>query len=160
MKASQPPENPREREIYDQVIRVYKAYAEKDVETLKEIYPTTTDLILFLEGPHMKLVGWETFEKFFVEFGLAYDVVCTPGADFRYVRADENAGFAYGTVINVCKEKSTGFPVRWMARTTICLVKVDGKWKMIHHHDSVPGNIAFIMEGPEEGEGGHFHVAG
>lgn len=155
MKAASPPEYPRTREIYDLVIKSYKAYSEQDIETLKTLYPNTRDQMIFLEGPQMKIVGWDAFEAFFRQFCSSYeDLVCTPAADFQFVRPCENAGFAFGTVVMVCREKSSGFLIRWMDRTTICFAKEDGKWKMIHHHDSVPNSLAFIMEEPETDHNG------
>jgi ketosteroid isomerase-like protein len=149
MKACEPPRDPQEREVYDQVLRAYKAYGEVDIKTLKEIYPGTPDQIVFLEGPQMRVLGWDEFEKFFLAFSAAYgELVCTALEDFKFVRASENAAFAFGTVANVFKEKSTGFPIRWLSRTTICFVKKNGKWKMIHHHDSVPNSLVFILTSP------------
>jgi len=158
MKSCEPPKDMGEREIYQLVVKAYQAYRDKDIETLKELYPNTADQVVFLEGPQMKLVGWDAFESFFRQFSNAYDdLVCTPANDFRFVRPCENAGFAFGTVVMVCKEKSSGFHVRWMDRTTICFAKQDGRWKMIHHHDSVPNSLVFIMEGPEDnGNGGGY----
>ncbi len=155
MKACKPPEDPGKREIYELVMKSYQAYGDKDFEALRTLYPCTDDQVIFLEGPQMKIVGWNAFETFFQQFCNAYDdLVCTPAADFCFVRPSDNAAFAFGTVVMVCKERASGFLVRWMDRTTICFEKQEGEWKMIHHHDSVPNSLAFIMEPPEEGADG------
>ena len=159
MKYCTPPTDPKSREIYDEVIRTYKAYGDKDVPALREIYLTAPDLVIFLEGPAMKLVGWNTFETFFTDFTRAYDSDSQPADDFQFVHAGE-AAFAFGTVINVLTEHATGNKIRWMARTTICLRKLHGQWKLIHHHDSVPGNLAYLMEPPADPENAQHFLSG
>jgi len=67
------------------------------------------------------------------------------------VRADQNLGFC-SFVYNVKGTLTTGDAVDMWVRATLCCLKVDGDWRIVHDHESVPFDpqtgMAVIDRGP------------
>jgi ketosteroid isomerase-like protein len=51
--------------------------------------------------------------------------------------------FCYGLYKVSAKTKPDGQQVEWWQRITVCLRRIDGIWKIVHEHTSVP----FYMDG-------------
>ena len=75
------------------------------------------------------LAGWDTPLEL-----IARDFKVTVSGDHAY-------GFGYLRLSGT--PKAAGRPVSFWMRATMCFGRIDGKWKIVHEHTSVP----FYMDG-------------
>ena len=59
------------------------------------------------------------------------------------IAANGDLAFCYGLCKVGAKTKPDGQPTEWWQRMTVCLKRIDGGWKIVHEHTSVP----FHMDG-------------
>jgi ketosteroid isomerase-like protein len=81
-----------------------------------------------------------------VEKQLWYDGWNTPvdieTRDFK-VEVSGDLAFCYGFMHMHAGKPGMAFPVSFWMRETVCLMRTDGKWTIVHEHTSVP----FYMDG-------------
>jgi ketosteroid isomerase-like protein len=59
------------------------------------------------------------------------------------IAANGDLAFCYGLCKVSTRTKPDGEPAEWWQRFTVCLRRIDGIWKIVHEHTSVP----FHMDG-------------
>jgi uncharacterized protein (TIGR02246 family) len=58
--------------------------------------------------------------------------------DFRDIAVTAGTDVAFATAIGTCCDLSNGAPVNLEFRLTMGLRKIDGKWRIMHEHHSIP----------------------
>jgi uncharacterized protein (TIGR02246 family) len=58
--------------------------------------------------------------------------------EFRDIAVTAGADVAFATAIGKCCDLSSGEPVNLEFRLTMGFRKVDGKWRIVHEHHSLP----------------------
>ena len=58
--------------------------------------------------------------------------------DFRDVEVTAGVDVAFATAIGTCCDLSSGQPVNLDFRLTMGFKKIDGKWRIMHEHHSIP----------------------
>lgn len=140
-----------EEEIRDLVAKWSQALENKDLDGLTANY--TTDTLLFDGIPPYKTVGGENIRKVW-ENCLPYfperfksehrDVVVNVDGDVAFVHCVHH--FIPMPADHPCGQT-------WM-RVTVCFRRIDGQWKVLHEHVSIPfnpmNNEAWYITNPDE----------
>ena len=133
--------NPSETQIRELIDRRVAAVRAKDVAPLVEaLAPEAVlfDVVPPLQRGGSEAVGAKTAEWFASYDGpIGYDVrdlVITAGEDVAFCR------YLY----HVSGELKAGGSVSMWVRSTVCFRRIDGAWRIVHEHTSVPF-------GPESG---------
>jgi uncharacterized protein (TIGR02246 family) len=123
-----------EAEIRDLITRWSQAVRNEDLAGIRADHDT--DILMFDVPPPFLSRGLEaymaTWQTFFawqakpVEFVLR-DVEITAGNDV-----------AFATAIGRCGDLSSGEKVELEFRLTLGLRKLDGRWRILHEHHSIP----------------------
>jgi ketosteroid isomerase-like protein len=58
--------------------------------------------------------------------------------DFRDISITTGTDVAFATAIGTCCDLSSGEPVNLEFRLTMGFRKIDGKWRIVHEHHSIP----------------------
>jgi ketosteroid isomerase-like protein len=58
--------------------------------------------------------------------------------DFPDIAVTAGADVAFATAIGTCCDLSSGVPVNLEFRLTMGFRKIDGKWRIVHEHHSIP----------------------
>ena len=126
-----------EQEIMALIHECSQALDEKDLARLFAHF--TADVALFDVGTQLQGVDayknlWETS---FTHFG---EKVGTERKDVQ-IHADEHLAFVH-CYTRVTGVKSKNQNAKSWLRTTICLKKIQGDWKIVHEHISLPIDFA------------------
>ena len=109
-------------------------------QALKYYDPTDEVAVFDMAGPPREYVGQKAVRG---DFEKGFAGVKNPKVDFveLNVLTDGNLGFAR-SVQHFTATGPDGKPVEVTFRQTDCLHKVDGQWKILHQHISVPVDMA------------------
>lgn len=112
-----------------------------DIRLVEQVYAHTPNLLVFLEGPNMKLVGWKAMRRAVSEFLRGHTAIQSRlNKDCRFV-VSGGLGAFYGTYRFKAVNRKTGKRIRWTARNTFLFKKIGNDWKVIHEHDSFPVSL-------------------
>ena len=118
------------RELIDSRLR---AVAAKDVDAVASEYGP--DLVMFNLGPPLQHLGVDTegIEAWFAAYRGA------TGCEVRDLRivGDDRIGFCH-YLYRITGTLKAGPRVHMWVRATLCLEKRDGRWLIVHEHDSDP----------------------
>ncbi len=133
--------NTREREIRSLIRTLVEGLVNGDMRIVEQAYQHSPSLLIFLEGPRMKLIGWKAMRKAVSGFLRTHTKIRSHlNRDSRFI-ADGRLGVFYGTYRFQAVNRLTGKPVGWMARNTFVFRKIGNRWKIIHEHDSFPAPL-------------------
>lgn len=117
------------------------AFRAKDVEGVFACQ--SEDIVQFILAPPLKCAGKTAFDRegvkeWFASFtgGLGYEI------RELEITATEEIAFAH-SLNHLSGTGLDGKEARLWFRDTLCFRKIDGEWKIIHEHSSVP----FYMDG-------------
>jgi len=128
----------RTKEIRAVIGRLIEGLEKGDMRPIEQVYRHSPSLLIFLEGPKMKLVGWNTMKNAVSEFLRTHTKIRSRlNPDCRFV-AEGRLGVFYGTYRFRAVNRKTGKPVKWTARNTFVFQKTRKGWRIIHEHDSFP----------------------
>lgn len=127
-----------EAEIRQRIDKLAEAIRAMDLEGVKPIY--APDIVSFDIVPPLYITGaqaqWKNWEDVFAAYQrpLSYeirDLAITVSEDLAF-------GHSLNRISGTLKNgKKSGFWVRW----TQCFRKIDGNWRIAHHHVSVPLDV-------------------
>ena len=130
--------NAGEETIRTAIYTLIEGLQNNDMRLVEQVYAHTRDLLVFLEGPNLKLVGWKAMRKAVSEFLRTHTGIQSRlNKDSRFVVSGRLGAF-YGTYRFRAINRKTGKRVQWTARNTFLFKKVGNRWKVIHEHDSFP----------------------
>jgi uncharacterized protein (TIGR02246 family) len=126
--------NHDEDELRALIARWSKAVRDEDLAAIRADHDP--NMLMFDVPPPFQLRGLDgymaTWDGFFrcqakpVQFDF-HDIAVTAGADV-----------AFATAIGTCRDLSSGGPVNLEFRLTMGFRKIDGKWRIMHEHHSIP----------------------
>lgn len=130
--------NAEEKALRSVIETLIQGLQSNDMRLVEQAYSHDRNLLVFLEGPKMKLVGWKAMKEAVSSFLRSHTQIQSRlNKDSRFI-ADGQLGIFYGTYRFKAINKNTGKPVRWTARNTFVFRKIGGRWRVIHEHDSFP----------------------
>ncbi|HEX9769031.1 MAG TPA: SgcJ/EcaC family oxidoreductase [Kiloniellales bacterium] len=129
--------SPEHDEIEALLARLLKAHAERDATAIVDAY--APDAVVFDLAPPL------------VRHGLNRDEIAAWLASWdgpivieaRDVGLTIEGDLAFSTALNRMRGRQGGEDVDLWFRSTLCLKKADGRWRIVHDHASVP----FHMDG-------------
>jgi len=123
------------RELIESWISSVRA---KDVDGA--MLPYRSDVVAFDLVDPLLYVGSDAIRKRLTEWFASFDGPI--GIEFRdlEITAGEDVAFCHG-LHRVNGTKTDGVKLNMWWRTTLCLSRIDGKWAIMHSHDSVPFNM-------------------
>ncbi len=130
--------NPGEKAIRSIIETLFEGLQNNDIKLLERGYGHTRNLLVFPEGPKMKVVGWKTMRKAIADFLRTHtNIQSRLNKDCRFI-ADGRLGVYYGTYRFGAVNRKTGKRIRFTARNTFIFRKIGRHWKVVHEHDSFP----------------------
>ncbi|HLW70949.1 MAG TPA: nuclear transport factor 2 family protein [Candidatus Binataceae bacterium] len=112
----------------------------KNVDEMMSYYDGTDRLIIFDAVPPLKYSGTQAWRKNLDGFVAAYNPGILEITDLQIVN-DAKIGYAHSIQRFTGTDKN-GRKVRMAFRVTDCLEKENGKWKIVHEHNSMPIDYA------------------
>lgn len=127
-------ENLDEVEIRALIARWSKAVRDQDIAAIRADHDP--DMLMFDVPPPFQSRGLDAYMATWDEFlGMQAKPV---QFDFRDIAVTAGADVAFATAIGTCCDLSSGAPVILDFRLTMGLRKIDGKWRIMHEHHSIP----------------------
>lgn len=126
-----------ELELVSRVESLFAAVAAKDVAGIEACYLNEPSLLVFVEGPRMRNVGWESIKlgwRHFLEASMELRGY-TWGEDLL-IRVRGEAGFVAAT--NRFEWRIKGRELSLEMRGTWAMERLDGQWRIVHEHASFP----------------------
>jgi ketosteroid isomerase-like protein len=121
--------------------KLYTAHHDKDAAAIRAAY--TADAALFTLAPPLAYYGVDQKEKQ-VWLDSWVGPIELESNDMKITVSGDSA-FAYGFVQMKGTPKMAGHEISFWMRSTVCLERDGGEWKIVHEHDSVP----FYMDGTQ-----------
>jgi uncharacterized protein (TIGR02246 family) len=120
--------------LYD---RWAKACQAKDIDAIMSIYAPGDAVIAYDVAPPLQYKGKEAYRKNYVEFLNQYDgTIHVEYRDMRIVSSGD-AGFIHALERYTGKLKNGQTSDLWL-RATSGVQKINGRWRIVHDHVSVP----------------------
>jgi uncharacterized protein (TIGR02246 family) len=123
-----------EAEIRDLITRWSQAVRNEDLAGIRADHDT--DILMFDVPPPFLSRGLEaymaTWQTFFAWQAKPVEFV------FRDVEITAGNDVAFATAIGRCGDLSSGEKVELEFRLTLGLRKLDGRWRILHEHHSIP----------------------
>ena len=129
--------NAPEKELVAHIEDLFSAITAKDMDRIERCYLNEPVLLVFLEGPRSRNVGWDSIKVGWQHFldasmelrGFEW------GADLL-VRGRGEAGFVAATNSYRWRVKGRDLTVRM--RGTWVMERVNAEWRIVHEHGSFP----------------------
>jgi uncharacterized protein (TIGR02246 family) len=134
-RRSASPRNEAEiRALYD---RWAKAFEAKDIDGIMSVYAPGDAVIAYDLVPPLQYKGKDAYRKDYVEFLNQYDgPIHVEYQDMRIISSGD-VGFIH-TLERFTGKLKNGQPSDLWLRATSGVRKVNGKWRIVHDHVSVP----------------------
>jgi ketosteroid isomerase-like protein len=112
----------------------------KNVDEMMSFYDGTDRLMIFDAVPPLKYSGAKAWHKNLEGFVAAYNPGILELTDLQIV-TDGKLGYAH-SIQRFKGTDANGKQVEMAFRVTDCLEKENGKWKIVHEHNSMPIDYA------------------
>ncbi|HEY3741061.1 MAG TPA: nuclear transport factor 2 family protein [Bryobacteraceae bacterium] len=127
-------DNRDEDELRALIARWSKAVRDQDIAAIRADHDP--DMLMFDVPPPFLSRGLDaymsTWDGFFAMQAKPVQF------DFRDVEVTAGTDVAFATAIGTCCDLSSGAPVNLDFRLTMGFRKIDGKWRIMHEHHSIP----------------------
>ena len=126
-----------ERELLARMEALFSAIAAKDLGGIEACYLNEPSLLVFLEGPRTRNVGWENIKvgwRHFLEASM--ELKGFEWGDDLLIRVCGGAGFVAAT--NRFHWRIKGRDLAVEMRGTWAMERIDGAWRIVHEHGSFP----------------------
>lgn len=133
-------ESSDKQQITDLEHGLIAATNKKNVDEMMSYYDGTGRLIIFDAVPPLKYSGTAAWRKNLEGFVAAYNPGILELTDLQIVN-DGKIGYAHSIQRFTGTDKS-GKQAAMAFRVTDCLEKENGKWKIVHEHNSMPIDYA------------------
>jgi uncharacterized protein (TIGR02246 family) len=124
-----------ERELRDLIDERVRAVRERDSDTLAA--RPAEDVITFDVLPPLNSRGSQATTEHLQAWFDGYDGPIDYSAHDVQVSAEGNLGFC-SFLYHVGGTLKTGDQVNMWVRATLCCRRIDGRWRIVHDHESVP----------------------
>ncbi|MGW5106116.1 nuclear transport factor 2 family protein [Nocardia sp. NPDC004123] len=131
------------REVEAVLEHLHKAYYNRDLDAQvsSDVYFTgdaDEDFVLFDLAPPMRLVGLEIFRKRATDFFNVTEGPQLSEWTDTYINVVGDIAYFHGTWKTTFKLKDQAEPTVLTMRETLVLRRIDGRFKIVHEHCSVP----------------------
>jgi ketosteroid isomerase-like protein len=116
------------------------AFEAKDVDGVMRTYAPGTQLISFDIVPPLQFKGAEAYRKDYSEFFAQFAGPLHVDLRDMQIEAGTDVAFAYG-LERLTGKLTNGTPVDMWMRYTEGLRRIDGQWRVVHEHISVPVDL-------------------
>jgi ketosteroid isomerase-like protein len=130
-----------QREINALFGRWQKAFEAKDVNGVMSMYAPGAALTSYDIVPPLQYKGADAYRKDYEELFAQFDGPLHVELRDGHLETGRDIAFAYGLERMTGKLKD-GSPVDTWMRYTEGLKRIDGQWKVVHEHISVPVDMA------------------
>ena len=126
-----------ERELLTRMERLFAAVAGKDLAGIEACYLNEPSLLVFVEGPRMRNVGWESIKVGWREFlDASMELRGYAWGEDLLIRVRGDAGFVAATNRFDWRIKDREVTVEM--RGTWAMERLNGEWRIVHEHGSFP----------------------
>ena len=126
-----------ERELRDLMEELFSAIMAKDLSRIEGCYLNAPELLVFLEGPRSRTVGWENIKAGWRHFlAAAMELETYQWGEDLLIRVYGESGFVAAT--NSYNWRIKGRELRTEMRGTWALERIGGNWRIVHEHGSFP----------------------
>lgn len=126
-----------ESELLAHIEELFAAIAAKDMGRIEQCYLNESSLLVFLEGPRSRNVGWESIKagwRHFLEASM--ELKGFEWGEDRLIRARGDLGFLAATNLFAWRIKGRDLTVEM--RGTWAMERIGGAWRIVHEHGSFP----------------------
>ena len=120
---------------------MHKAHHDKDAAAI--VAPYTKDAAIFSLAPPLSHHGMDLAEK--QAWLDTWQGPIEHASRDLDISVSGDLAFCHGYFRLAGTPKSVGHEIGFWMRATVCLRKIDGEWKIVHEHESVP----FYMDGSQ-----------
>ena len=117
------------------------AFEAKDVDGVMRTYAPGATLVSYDIVPPLQFKGAEAYRKDYTEFFAQFAGPLHVEFPDMHIEAGGNLGFAYG-LERLTGKAANGTPINMWVRYTEGLKRIDGQWRVVHEHVSVPIDMA------------------
>jgi ketosteroid isomerase-like protein len=138
-------ERPKDRraEAVQQIRQLFddwaKAFEAKDVDGVMTMY--APNITAFDIVPPLQFQGADKYRKDYSEFFGQFSGPLHVETPNMQIEVSGDAAFAYG-LERIAGKMTSGAPVDMWLRYTEGLKRIDGHWRVVHEHISVPADMA------------------
>jgi ketosteroid isomerase-like protein len=116
------------------------AFEAKDVNGVMSIYAPGATLVSYDIVPPLQFKGADAYRKDYGEFFGQFDGPLHVDVPDMHIEASHDVAFAYG-LERMTGKLTNGTPVDMWMRYTEGLKRIDGQWRVVHEHISVPADL-------------------
>jgi ketosteroid isomerase-like protein len=117
------------------------AFEAKDVDGVMQIYAPGATLVSYDIVPPLQFKGADAYRKDYTEFFAQFAGPLHVEVPDMHIEVGRDIGFAYG-LERLTGKLANGTPVNMWIRYTEGLKRIDGQWRVVHEHISVPIDMA------------------
>ena len=129
--------NVAEGELLSRMESLFTAIAGKDLPGIEACYLNEPSLLVFLEGPRTRNVGWESIKRGWRHFlDASMELRGFTWGDDLLIRVRGDAGFVAAT--NRYDWRVKGRDLALEMRGTWAMERINGSWTIVHEHGSFP----------------------
>ena len=125
------------RDIRHEVELFRHAVLTKDMNGIARYYWNSPELVVFDVITPLSYVGWDSFRKDWEGFFIDFKTISIYDWNNMKVEAVGNLGYLRA-FIHLKGELSNGEHLDMTVRDTAIFRRINGRWKVIHDHGSVP----------------------
>jgi ketosteroid isomerase-like protein len=118
-----------------------KAFEAKDVNGVMAMYAPGAALTAYDIVPPLQFKGGDAYRKDYADFFAQFDGPIQVELADDHIVAGSDTAFAYG-LERLTGKLTNGKPVDMWLRYTEGLKRIDGQWRVVHEHISVPIDMA------------------
>ncbi|MFG2692488.1 YybH family protein [Kitasatospora sp. NPDC048407] len=128
-----------EAEIRALLERRHTAHQAKDLDLLMSFY--TPGIVCYDAVAPLRFTGTEEVRRNFARWFDGYEGPISLQTHDLIVRVDGDLAFAFMLHLDSGQRKDTGLQAAVWVRETVCLLRTEGGWKIIHEHVSIPFDL-------------------
>ena len=115
-----------------------KSLRDRNIEDLMSLY--AQEVVAFDIAPPLRYVGVEAFRKLWEEVFSVYQGPIHYEIHVLDITVGDDVAFAY-SLNRMSGTLNTGQKTDYWLRWTACFRKINGKWLIVHHQNSVPVDL-------------------
>jgi uncharacterized protein (TIGR02246 family) len=115
-----------------------KSLRDRNIEDLMSLY--AQEVVAFDIAPPLRYVGAEAFRKLWEEVFSVYQGPIHYEIHVLDITVGDDVAFAY-SLNRMSGTLNTGQKTDYWLRWTACFRKINGKWLIVHHQNSVPVDL-------------------
>ena len=141
MKQPPPPKADNVKQVQALFDHWKSAFEAKDVNGVMSMYAPGDELVAYDIVPPLQFKGAEAYDKDYQSFFAQFDGPIHVDLADGHIEAGNDVAFAYGLERLTGTLKDGGTPVDMWIRYTEGLKRINGQWKVVHEHISVPADL-------------------